>query len=72
MHIGKILCFKTVAEEKMIFQPLPGLSLLSVGILCETLNWVTCILMNPVTSEMQLTKIIKVTLILHTGIHRCF
>lgn len=72
MDIGKILCFKIVAEEKMIVQPLPDLPLLSVDILCGALKWVTCILMNPVALEMQLTKEIKVTLILHTSVHKGF
>lgn len=56
MHIGNILHFKIVAEEKMIFQSLPDLPLLSVDILCGTLNWVTCIHLNPVALEMQSTK----------------
>lgn len=68
---GRILCFKILAEEKMIFQPLPDLPLLSVDILCGSLNWVSCILMNPVALEMKLKRI-KVTLVLHTGIHKGF
>lgn len=70
-HTGKILCFKTVAEEKMNFQTLPDLPLLSVDILCGTLN-VICTLMSSVALQMQLTKRVNVTLILQRGVHKGF
>lgn len=65
MHLKEIFCFKAVVEAKMNFQPLPDLPLLSVDILCGTLNQVSCIPVNPVALERKVLKRIMVTLILH-------